>query len=118
MIWSDHVGWYAQPVVYVLYADSTYQRLEDTFDAALDPISGAETPPNGLVEPMYGFGKAWREQPGVRESLGWATSSETPGPGCFQVFLGGDMVWISQTNQTYVFSGNVVHVLDVPFSEE
>jgi hypothetical protein len=115
MIWSDHIGWYAQPVVYVLYADGSYQRFEDSFDAAVDPVSGGETPPNGLVEPILGFGKVWRDRPGVRESLGWATSSETPGVGRFQLFFRGDMVWISQTNQTYVFSNGVVHVFDIPF---
>ena len=122
MIWSDHMGWYAQPVVYVLYADSTYQGFNDTFDPAADPIGGSETPPNGLVEPLYGFGKVWRDQPGVREALGWATESETPGVGHFQMFTGGNMVWISQTNQTYVLvfhcGINTVRVFDVPFSEE
>ena len=65
MIWPDHMGWYAQPVVYVLHADSTYQRFADTFDAAVDPIGGGETAPNGLVEPIYGFGKVWLDEPGV-----------------------------------------------------
>jgi hypothetical protein len=118
MIWSDRIGWYHQPVVYVLYADSTYQRFDDTFDPAVDPISGGEMPPNGLVEPILGFGKVWREMPGVRDALGWATAGETPGVGRFQMFCGGNMVWISQTNQTYVFFiGGIVHVFDVPFSE-
>lgn len=117
MIWSDHLGWYAQPVIYVLYDDATYQRLEDGFDSAVDPVSGGETPPSGLVEPILGFGKVWRDQPGVRQALGWATAGEMPGSGRFQLFFGGDMVWISQTDQTYVFSNGVVYVFDVPFSE-
>jgi hypothetical protein len=118
MMWSDHIGWYAQPVVYVLYTDGTYQRFEDTFDPAVDSASGGETPPNGLVEPALGFGKVWCDQPGVREVLGWATANETAGVGRFQTFLGGAMVWINQTNQTYVFSNGAVYVFDVPFSEE
>jgi hypothetical protein len=120
MIWSDHVGWYPQPVIYALYADSTYGRFDDAFDPAVDPVNGGQTPPSGLVEPNYGFGKAWREQPTVRERLGWALSDETPGTGYFQMFLGGNMVWISQTNQTYVFvsQDSAVQVFDVPFSDE
>jgi len=120
MIWSDHIGWYPQPVIYVLYADSTYEHFDDAFDPAVDPVSGDQTPPSGLVEPIYGFGKVWREQTSVREGLGWATSNETPGTGYFQMFLGGNMVWISQTNQTYVFvSGDsTVRVFDIPFSDE
>ncbi len=101
MIWSDHIGWYAQPVVYVLYPDGTYRRYDDTYDAAVDPVSGGEEPTDGLLEPALGFGKVWREGPGVREALGWATTNETPGTGRFQLFSGGDMVWISQTDKTY-----------------
>jgi hypothetical protein len=120
MIWSDHVGWYPQPVIYVLYADSTYLRFEDTFDPQVDPIDSDQTPPPGLLEPAYGFGKVWRDQLGVRERLGWATSPEAPGEGRFQTFLDGSMVWIDQTNQTYVFvsTGDVVQVFDIPFSVE
>jgi hypothetical protein len=120
MIWSDHVAWYPQPVIYVLYADSTYQRFDDTFDPETDPVRGGQTPPPGLVEPAYGFGTVWRDQPGVRERLGWATADETPGEGYFQMFLGGNMVWITQTDQTYVFvSGdNAVRAYDVRFSDE
>ena len=118
MIWSDHIGWYAQPVVYVLHADGTAQRFEDTFDPAVDPVTGHQTPPDGLVEPSLGFGKVWREQPGVRESLGWATAGETTGMGWFQTFTGGDVIWISQTGQTTVFTGGAVQVFDVAFSGE
>lgn len=118
MIWSDRIGWYDQPVVYVLYADFTYQRFEDSFDLAVDPVSGGEAAPDGWGEPMYGFGKVWRDEPGVRQSLGWALSNETPGVGRFQLFSGGDMIWISQTDQTYVFTENLVRSFDIPFSEE
>jgi uncharacterized protein with LGFP repeats len=116
MIWSDHIGWYAQPVIYVIYADSTYRRHDDTYDAATDPVSGGETPPNGMLEPMLGFGKLWREVPGVREALGWATANERPGEGRFQLFEGGDMVWMRQTDKTYVFT-DVARVYDVSFFE-
>lgn len=124
MIWSDHIGWYAQPVIYVIYHTEYpyYHHFNDTFDPAVEPVGGGETPPNGLVEPLHGFGKVWREQPGVRETLGWATASETPGAGRFQMFAGGNTVWISQTNQTYVFvfrhGSTTVRVFDIPFSEK
>jgi hypothetical protein len=120
MIWSDRVAWYPQPVIYVLGVDGTYRRYDDRFDPAVDPVSGEETPPGGLLEPAYGFGQVWRDQPGIREQLGWATAAETPGEGVFQMFLGGSMVWISQTGQTYVFCSEslAVRVFDTPFSGE
>lgn len=119
MLWSDHLGWYAQPVVYVLYSNSTFDRFDDHFEPGVDPVEGSEQPPSGLVEPLFGFGKVWRDQAGVQESLGWATTSETPGVGRFQMFEEGEMIWISQTNQTYVFSrwgSNLVSTFDIPFS--
>lgn len=118
MIWSDHVGWYDQRVIYVLYQDSSYQRFDDTFDGTVDPVGGDETPPDGLVEPILGFGKVWRDHPGVRDALGWATAKEIGGAERWQMFVGGTMIWIGQTDQTYVFaSGTGVRVFDIPFSE-
>lgn len=116
MIWSDRAGWYPQAIVYVLFADGTYQSVNDTFDPAVDPASGDQTPPDGLVEPILGFGKVWRAEPGVREALGWVTANETPGDGRYQIFWGGHMVWLSQTDQTYVFADRA-RVFDMPFFE-
>jgi hypothetical protein len=117
MLWSDHIGWYPQPVVYVLYADSRFDRFEDTADPTAVESGESERPPEGLRAPGLGFGEVWRTQPGVRAALGWATSSESPGAGRFQMFTGGDMVWASQTDQTYVFQPklNVVSVFDIGF---
>ncbi len=117
MLWSDHIGWYEQPVVYVIYADNTYQRFDDTFNAASDPINGGETPPAGLLEPSYGFGKVWRNEAGVRAALGWAAAPENNGPGRFQLFTGGDMIYLSQTGDTYIFTSGRVLVFNVPFTQ-
>ena len=51
-------------------------------------------------------------------TLGWATAGEVPGVGKFQMFTHGDMIWIDQTGQTYVFGEGVVRVFDVPFTGE
>ncbi len=117
MIWSNQIGWFPHPVIYVAYDDGNYQRFDDDFDPGVDPTSGGETPPAGLVEPILGFGKIWREGAGVRDRLGWATASEGSGTGRFQLFAGGDMIWLSQTDKTYVFvfSTATAHVFDVPF---
>jgi hypothetical protein len=114
MVWSNQIGWFAQPVIYVLYNDGTFQRFEDTFDRATDPVEGEEAPPQGFYEPILGFGKVWREQSGVREALGWATEEEIPGAGRFQTFLGGAMIWLSQRGETYVFLDDHYAVVDSP----
>jgi serine/threonine-protein kinase len=119
MIWtSRQVGWYGPPFIHILYADGSYQSLPDTFDPAVDPIKGGEMPPEGRVEPVYGFGKIWREQPEVRQKLGWAKAEEVAGIGASQQFVGGHLLWINQTNRTYAFvkDGNI-RSLEVPYSK-
>jgi hypothetical protein len=70
-------------------------------------------PPEGRVEPAYGFGKIWRERPEVRQKLGWATAEEIAGLGASQGFEDGQLLWINQTNQTYaLMKDGTVRVFD------
>jgi hypothetical protein len=117
MIWtSRQAGWYGPPFVYILYADGTYQSFPDTFDPNVDPVKGNETPPAGQVEPAYGFGKIWREQPEVRQKLGWAVAEEVAGIGASQRFEGGQLLWINQTNQTYaLMKDGTMRAFDIPY---
>ena len=73
----------------------------------------------GLVQPSLGIGKVWRENAGVRQAIGWATNAELPGTGRFEMFLGGNMVYSSQTGKTFVFlsESKRVQAFDVAFSE-
>jgi hypothetical protein len=111
MVWAG-IGVYGDPRVHVFYPDGTFQAFQDTFDAAKDPTGGGEQPPTGFYEPVLGFGKVWREQPGVRDAVGWATSEETYGKGRDQMFEHGIMMWIGQRQETYVLMG------DEPFSSQ
>jgi len=117
MIWSDHAGWYGVRLIFVLHPDGTYQQFFDSYDPDVDPVSGGESPPAGLVEPILGFGKVWRQEPGVREALGWATAPESPGAGRFQIFLGGDMIWLSQRQAVYTLLDETYTVVDRPSFE-
>jgi hypothetical protein len=117
MLWSSQLGWYTQPVIYVVYADSTYQQFEDHSNPATIATGSTTPAPAGLEEPTMGFGQIWRSQQNVRQSLGWATAPELGGNGRFEMYLYGDMVWTSQTNKTYVFdpASKHVQVFDVSF---
>lgn len=102
MVWLSSLGSPPQPTIYVLFNNGTYQRLNDTFQEGVDPDSAGQTPPEGLTEPVRGFGKVWRDAPGVRDGLGWATSGEIAGSAQVQLFERGEMMALSQTGQTVV----------------
>lgn len=78
-----------RPMRWSAYVD-TFQEGQPAFDPLL-------TPPPEREQPIRGFGKVWREQPGVREAIGWALSRERGGQGVFQVFEGGRVFVVEDT---------------------
>lgn len=80
--------------IYALYDDGTYQRFADTFVDGVDPESGGETPPQGLLEPTRGFGKIWRNNNAVKGFLGWSVSVEIADNATQQLFARGMMLYI------------------------
>ncbi len=55
----------------------TWTIYPDTFEDGVDPdLDPALVAPEGLIQPERGFGKLWRNNPEVREALGWATTPE------------------------------------------
>lgn len=82
---SSRSGEKEGPHIYVLYDDGHAERFEDTWtedEADRDPNLA---PPQGLYQPVRGFGKVWRNEPGVRERLGWALAPERAFEGAFQL---------------------------------
>lgn len=102
MVWVSQVGSSGQPGIYVFYSNNTYQRFIDTWRDGVDPASMGMAAPGGLQEPVRGFGKVWRESGGVRDQLGWANAAERGGNAVIQIFERGEMVYLSQTGQTYI----------------
>ena len=96
--------WVAGPPgsIYSLTSSGRYQRYDDTFNAAVDPERGGETPPAGLLEPVRGFGKVWRSFPDVRNGIGWAINQETGGTSTVQLFDRGQMIAMPQWGQIVV----------------
>jgi hypothetical protein len=88
--------------IYALTSDNRFRRFDDTFIEGVDPESGGETPPTGLLEPVRGFGKVWRSTPDVRSGLGWALTAESGGSSSLLVFDRGRMLYLPQRNQTLV----------------
>jgi hypothetical protein len=79
--------------IYVLYSNRTWQLFTDTWEAGDAQYDPNIVPPSGYYQPMYGFGKVWREQPGVRDGLGWATRPERSFWASIEPFEKGLMIW-------------------------
>ncbi len=54
----------------------TWWRFGDTFQEGEEGSGSGFEPPEGLIEPVRGFGKVWRGNAFVRDALGWATTPE------------------------------------------
>lgn len=98
MIYVQGIG------IYVLTTDGRFRRFDDTWVAGVDPETGGETPPLGLIEPKRGFGKVWRNNPDVRSALGWAVTDEQGATSDMQLFERGRAVFLPQRGESVIFT--------------
>jgi len=73
MIWSE---WNDQILVFHGTNSGTLEVMTNTWESGMPASDPAIVPPPGYYQPVRGFGKLWRENPAVRERLGWATEAE------------------------------------------
>jgi hypothetical protein len=93
--------------VLVLYDDGTYAAFQDAWVDG-DPIDDPGiVPPAGRYQPQRGFGKIWREAPGVRDRLGWALEPEAGSAGESQGFDYGFMIRVDALDQIFVGVGSL-----------
>src|SRR5206468_10146222 len=71
-----------------------HQFVDTWLDDDPTPLPGP-VPPSGLFTPVRGFGKVWRENPGLRQALGWATDQEVGITAAWQSFPSADALWTS-----------------------
>ncbi len=79
--------------IYVLYRNGTWTSFPNTWTVGMPEFDPSIIAPPGYYQPIRGFGKVWREQGAVRNSLGWATTQERGFFGSVQPFTGGTMLW-------------------------
>lgn len=72
MIWLE----FTESVYIFDRDDSSWRRFDDTWSEEQPESDPAIVPPAGLFQPIRGFGKVWRENPEIREKLGWALGPE------------------------------------------
>jgi hypothetical protein len=88
--------------IYVLTLDGRFRRFNDTFVEGVDPETGGETPPLGLLEPRRGFLKVWRNNFDVRAALGWGITEEQGNTSSVQTFDRGRAIYLPQRGETYL----------------
>jgi hypothetical protein len=95
MLWSG-----AEDRIYVLFEEtgssSAWRICQDEWDEGDLESDPSLVPPSGLYQPRRGFGLVWREEPGVRDSLGWATEQEV----AFTISVQRTSFW--KYNTTYI----------------
>lgn len=75
MIWLPRPQ-YTYPSIYTFLNSGEVRFFEDTWtekDPERDPNL---EPPQGLFQPIRGFGKVWRQSAWVRDNIGWAVEGE------------------------------------------
>jgi hypothetical protein len=75
--------------IYTLEPENRWRPFADRWregDPAFDPNLSA---PEGLHQPVRGFGLVWREKAEVRDLLGWATAEEQGFTAVIQEFAAG-----------------------------
>jgi hypothetical protein len=92
----------------------TWAAYEDSWVEGTDPESDAAlTAPDGLIQPIRGFGKIWRETPGLRDALGWAVTPEFGYLSDYEYRAGGSV----DANGQYT-AGPGYHILYSLYSEQ
>jgi hypothetical protein len=82
MIWVQEKwieGAFGRGHVFILYSDGRSPRwdvVQDQWSEDQPDRDPELSPPPGLQQPIRGFGLAWRQNPQVRQRLGWAMDQE------------------------------------------
>ena len=66
--------------------------FEDTFEEGEMSRDPNIVPPEGFQQPIRGFGKLWRNDPALREEVGWALQREFGYVAEYRYEYGGEMV--------------------------
>ena len=94
MFWRETGDIYALSVQSIQQGSAAdiYWRTTDTWQEGQPESDPAFSAPEGRLQPIRGFGNAWRNNPTLRDALGWATGPEGWFDSFWQDFEGGWMM--------------------------
>lgn len=69
----------------------TWSVYQDTFVDGEPENDPSLVPPDGRYQPQRGFGKLWRESPGLRDTLGWGVTPEFGYVSRYEYHAGGSV---------------------------
>lgn len=114
MLWVSSFADQPQKMIYALFSTGAYGRFPDTWVEGADPADTGEAAPAGKNAPVRGFGKVWKNNPTVR-GLGWALGAERGTAGQIQRFERGEMLFVADLGQTFIFTGGRWRADGTPF---
>jgi hypothetical protein len=93
MLWREVPGQEPQGRVYVLQDPESWEAYPDTWAEGQPDRDPGLVPPQGLFQPIRGFGQVWREQLGGSDAeIGWAKEPEQGSAALVQPFTRGLLV--------------------------
>ena len=87
MVWRSDTS-----QIFAFLDDGSWYSFADTFEEGDQESDLRYVPPAGKQQPIRGFGKVWRENPDLREQIGWALAKEEAQPAEVQLFERGQML--------------------------
>lgn len=84
--------WRSNGIIYAFPSTGTYYAIPDIWTDGIPETDPNLVPPDGLIQPIRGFGLAWRSNDILKNALGWAINGENQYPSYIQEFQGGYMV--------------------------
>lgn len=92
--------------IYALQPSNALQVVPDSWQESLPASDPAFSPPSeNLLQPVRGFGFAWRNDEGMRNALGWATQPEAFVSGFWQNFENGVIFQRLDNGSIYILIG-------------
>jgi hypothetical protein len=84
-----------------------WQQFADTWTPGAPESDPSLVPPEGMLQPVRGFGIVWRSNARVRQRLGWATSAEIAFQGAFQLDTLGNRFIRGARNEVYQLTSDL-----------